>query len=531
MFRKKIVWLALFSLLPVPALAAEAQVLTDRAHYWHKLGRSDLAVLAWQELLVIEPDNAEARAGVAQIQVKNIPVENTQPESPPLPSPPAAKPAGVAHVEGIGPNYLDHAPLGLITEEPEVAGPGGALVTSDNPSRSELLERARYWDGRGRADLAAKVRNQYQLGEDMVSADKASSVSRKAVPDTQVTPVARAPEPEPVLAVAPASSPEEKAQYWQARGRNDLADKVRAPAEVKAPAVIVAVEPVTSAMPTASDSAKPQDKERQARYWQARGRSDLADKVRGSAAESSAAPVRTVTPMSISLSGAESVVAELPAMPPSRQVLSDGAQYWEMHGRNDLADQLRQKLQTMEPASGRAVYAGRGAAPERTLVSDKNINNNQYFAKSSLEDELLKNPNSLKARLDLAQIYRSAGEMAKARVLIDGVLASHPDLPEALYASAGLFAEQRLWPETLHVLEKISPAARTDEMAKLQKMAWAHVQIDRADALVRQGNNIEAELLLRQVAAELAVHANQTSLPEPPPLWKSAVTPRRKQKR
>ncbi|MDP1941213.1 MAG: hypothetical protein Q8K54_11295, partial [Gallionella sp.] len=98
-------------------------------------------------------------------------------------------------------------------------------------------------------------------------------------------------------------------------------------------------------------------------------------------------------------------------------------------------------------------------------------------------------------------------------------------------ASAQLYATQRLWWETLHTLDKISPVSRTTEMGKLQKMAWAHVQIDRADALVRQGNNAEAELLLRQVAAELAVNYNQTRQPEPPPLWKSAAPKAKKSKR
>jgi uncharacterized protein HemY len=150
--------------------------------------------------------------------------------------------------------------------------------------------------------------------------------------------------------------------------------------------------------------------------------------------------------------------------------------------------------------------------------------------RSALEDSLLRNPDSLKSRLDLGQIYRSTGEISRARAQIDSVLSVNPDLPEAIFASAQVYSDQHLWWETLHTLEKISPASRTGEMARLQKTAWAHVQIDRADALVRQGNNADAEVLLRRVAVELAVNYNQEIQPEPPELWKNEPRGRRKAK-
>jgi hypothetical protein len=82
----------------------------------------------------------------------------------------------------------------------------------------------------------------------------------------------------------------------------------------------------------------------------------------------------------------------------------------------------------------------------------------------------------------------------------------------------------------LYALEKISPVSRSDEMGKLQKTAWAHVQIDRADALVRQGNNREAEVLLRQVAVELAVNDTLRAQPETPALWTSVTKQKAKRR-
>ncbi|MCX7192891.1 MAG: hypothetical protein NTY60_04610, partial [Proteobacteria bacterium] len=68
MFSKKIIWLCILAVLPLslPVEAADAQLLIDRAHYWSKLGRSELAVFAWQDLLLVEPDNAEALAALSQ---------------------------------------------------------------------------------------------------------------------------------------------------------------------------------------------------------------------------------------------------------------------------------------------------------------------------------------------------------------------------------------------------------------------------------------------------------------------------------
>jgi tetratricopeptide (TPR) repeat protein len=349
--------------------------------------------------------------------------------------------------------YAAAAGTGLIRGEPDAApvpevvdesvGRGGSLLINRKPSQQELIDRAAYWDSRGRSDLANNIRKQLTLTEpkQFESPDNAASSGRNSANFTSAV--------KPAAAVTP----------------------VRPEAIVSLPAAVV--DRVITAQPGAGGDAP------------------------------SGAPDRT------------QAVAT-----PSRQELNERAQYWEARGRSDLAEQIRQKLQVLEAAP----------VPDGVVRQARKTAGASDATRSALEDSLLRNPDSLKSRLDLGQIYRSTGEISRARAQIDSVLSVNPDLPEAIFASAQVYSDQHLWWETLHTLEKISPASRTGEMARLQKTAWAHVQIDRADALVRQGNNADAEVLLRRVAVELAVNYNQEIQPEPPELWKNEPRGRRKAK-
>ena len=714
----------------LPPEQPDTQGLLARAHYWQKLGRSDRAAQAWQELLLSEPDNAEAQAGLARYQTQ--PEANGEQEKLPSAaklesskverdSPAVAEPVVAAMPEsaqfrpeadgkkvedwsdlyqsGLKENVLtdepnagvalqadeksstpvvsaiatqndlaaqaaDHSipaepkaadtalnamavpdspvsrnvetartPVITLGTEPESGQAekwpqfyqrgfkpalpepdvdttsGGSLLISDKPSNQELLDQAKYWDSRGRADLSAKIRKDLApqavtdvsnkpvvINPEMADKPKfavsskpethAESVATervvaiKAADDTQgpgsQTQVTLEENVQALVAQPSRQELLDRAQYWEDRGRSDLAAKVpdqpalamtrqgdmalnKNSAASKRialaerviarndPAIHAQAEPGASESSTALAGAAPgkQELEEQAAYWEARGRSDLASKARpapaGAAADSGRdaavripAADRQVSRSMLLVSdehvrsdaGISENARTLGNVTLNREELDEQAQYWEARGRSDLAEQLRKKLYALEPA--RPMSASRQTATARNLHVQ--VREGEGVSRSALEDSLLKNPGSMAARLDLAKIYQDAGEMAKARLQIDSVLAANPDLPDALYASAQLYATQRLWWETLHTLDKISPVSRTTEMGKLQKMAWAHVQIDRADALVRQGNNAEAELLLRQVAAELAVNYNQTRQPEPPPLWKS-TTPKLKKAR
>lgn len=282
------------------------------------------------------------------------------------------------------------------------------------------------------------------------------------------------------------------------------------------------------------DKPTAQQLQERAQYWESHGRSDIAAQIR---ARLSYQPARnTVVPAVIAPAPAprfrsvniaplaESVVAASSApssSSSSSQELARQAQYWEAHGRDDLASQIRQKLQQLSPAPAAAPARSLAVVP---LPVSNSLNQPDATSHQALENSLQHAPDSLDSRLDLAQVYRGTGNSAKARALIDGVLANEPHHPAALFASAQLYADQRQWRSSLDTLEKVRPAARTPEMANLQKIAWAHVQLDRADTLVQLGRGAEARLLLRRIALELSIATDQTSLAEPPPLWKPEHT-------
>lgn len=473
------------------------QELLDQAQYWDSRGRADLSAKIRKEL-----------AQQAAVVVSNKPVV-MNPEI-------AVKPKLTvsSKSETYAESVVTERVAAIKTAENTQGSGNQAQVSLEKnvqalvaqPSRQELLDRAQYWEDRGRSDLAAKVPDQPAL----VMTEQGDAVLSK---------------------------------NSTAGKRIALAERVIARNESASHAQ---TELSTSKPGTALAGAAPskQELDEQAAYWEARGRSDLAGKARpaptgavaGSGRDASvgiAAADRTINRNILAVDSrtqsefGASENARTP-VPLTREELDEQAQYWEARGRSDLADQLRKKLYASEPA--RPMSLSRHTAPARGLPVTQ-ARDSEGTSRSALEDSLLKNPGSMGARLDLAKTYQGAGEMAKARLQIDSVLAASPDLPDALYASAQLYATQRLWWETLHTLDKISPVSRTTEMGKLQKIAWAHVQIDRADALVRQGNNAEAELLLRQVAAELAVSYNQTRQPEPPPLWKSTISKSKKTRR
>lgn len=121
----------------------------------------------------------------------------------------------------------------------------------------------------------------------------------------------------------------------------------------------------------------------------------------------------------------------------------------------------------------------------------------------ALQDALLNDPNNPWIRLDLARVYLRAGAVRDARGVVDGLLVSHPDLPDALYASALLSAEMQDWSGALSTLERVAPESRTVEMGELQRRAWVHAQAQWAAGLARQGRQAEAINVLTQAQAQV----------------------------
>ena len=119
-------------------------------------------------------------------------------------------------------------------------------------------------------------------------------------------------------------------------------------------------------------------------------------------------------------------------------------------------------------------------------------------ARLALEDALLNDPASPWVRLDLARLYLQMGAPREARGVMDGLLVSNPNMPEALYASALLAAEARDWADALATLERIPGERRSRDIAALQQRVWVHVQADTAVALAAAGNVTQARALLAQ---------------------------------
>src|SRR3989344_1962214 len=119
-------------------------------------------------------------------------------------------------------------------------------------------------------------------------------------------------------------------------------------------------------------------------------------------------------------------------------------------------------------------------------------------ARAALEDALLNDPASPWVRLDLARLYLRMGAVAEARGVMDGLLLSNPNMPEALYASALLASEAGDWPNALALLDRVPEKHRTRDIAALQKRVWVHVQASAASALAAEGPQTEALATLAQ---------------------------------
>ena len=128
--------------------------------------------------------------------------------------------------------------------------------------------------------------------------------------------------------------------------------------------------------------------------------------------------------------------------------------------------------------------------------------------RAALEEALSYQPNDPWIRLELAQVYTQLGAGAEARGIVDGLLVSNPQLPDALFASALIAAETGDPAGALQRLEQIPPEQRSPEMQALQRRAWVTVQARTATQLAQQGRRQEAVALLAQTEAQAANDVN-----------------------
>ncbi|CAB3751984.1 cellulose synthase subunit BcsC-related outer membrane protein [Paraburkholderia humisilvae] len=155
---------------------------------------------------------------------------------------------------------------------------------------------------------------------------------------------------------------------------------------------------------------------------------------------------------------------------------------------NQLTDEQRAKVGGADKLRGAAQAAQARAAEARGDLGS---------ARTLFEDALQNDPDDPWLRLDLARIYAKQGAYATAKSMMDGLVALHPDMPDALYASALLAADMQDWRYGLSQLDRIPADKRTQPMTVLQHRLWVHQQADDATALARAGRAAQGRALLQ----------------------------------
>ena len=124
---------------------------------------------------------------------------------------------------------------------------------------------------------------------------------------------------------------------------------------------------------------------------------------------------------------------------------------------------------------------------------------NDTQAEVELRQALVLDPESPYTRMDLARLYERHHRNTEADTLIDGLLATDPTLPDALFVKAQLQSNHGDTYGALQTLEQIPEGSRTADMFQLQKRLWVHYQLQRASVYPRLGRSEEAAQILAQV--------------------------------
>ncbi|MDR5739332.1 cellulose synthase subunit BcsC-related outer membrane protein [Caballeronia sp. LZ016] len=178
-------------------------------------------------------------------------------------------------------------------------------------------------------------------------------------------------------------------------------------------------------------------------------------------------------------------------------------------GRGDEALEFANRLNAEQQAKAGGINTLRGeaqAAQARTAEARGDLG----AARSLFEDALLNLPDDPWLRLDLARIYVRQGAVGNARSMMDGLVATHPDMTDALYASALLAAETQDWTAGLAQLERVPAAQRTPAMTALQHRLWVHQQAELATRAASAGQRAQAIAILQRAEPVAAGSAELT---------------------
>ena len=178
-------------------------------------------------------------------------------------------------------------------------------------------------------------------------------------------------------------------------------------------------------------------------------------------------------------------------------------------GRGDEALEFANRLNAEQQAKAGGINTLRGeaqAAQARTAEARGDLG----AARSLFEDALLNLPDDPWLRLDLARIYVRQGAVGNARSMMDGLVAAHPEMTDALYASALLAAETQDWSTGLAQLERVPAAQRTPAMTALQHRLWVHQQAELATRVANAGQRAQSIAILQRAEPLAAGNAELT---------------------
>ncbi|MGY2374690.1 cellulose synthase subunit BcsC-related outer membrane protein [Pseudomonas sp. SDO524_S393] len=121
-------------------------------------------------------------------------------------------------------------------------------------------------------------------------------------------------------------------------------------------------------------------------------------------------------------------------------------------------------------------------------------------AQAAYQQALDADPENPWTRFALARVYLRDGQIRNARALLDGLLKSQPNQPDALYTSTLLSVELDEWKAADATLSRIPAAQRTSDMNELASDIALHKQTDIAIESARRGQRPEALALLGRSA-------------------------------
>ncbi|MES2489860.1 MAG: cellulose synthase subunit BcsC-related outer membrane protein [Pseudomonadota bacterium] len=128
------------------------------------------------------------------------------------------------------------------------------------------------------------------------------------------------------------------------------------------------------------------------------------------------------------------------------------------------------------------------------------MGNDLSEAQADLEDALRLDPTSSWIRLDLAKVYLASGQADKADSIMSALSDAGNLSPEQVQVHAYYLEQKGDWAGILQALETLPQESRTPSTVALQNRAWFQYQLQRVDALIKQGDTGNAAEILIDLA-------------------------------